>query len=140
MKVADPEAVRVALERIRDAGADPDPHLEGWTRLLDASPLRLRAQGVDFRRGGARSVRSGVRAHGIAHGNTHALVGVDEGLEGPPLQRRLGGARALPRAPRGAAAGRVGGDHHGRWPAPDRRSAARVGQASNGLQIGTARW
>jgi len=35
---ADPAAVRVALERLADAGADTKPHLEGWIRLLDASP------------------------------------------------------------------------------------------------------
>jgi len=35
---ADPDAVRVALERLRDAGADPAPHLEGWVRLLDVAP------------------------------------------------------------------------------------------------------
>jgi glutamate-ammonia-ligase adenylyltransferase len=41
VKVADPETVRVALERIREAGADPDPHIEGWTRLLDAAPTSV---------------------------------------------------------------------------------------------------
>ncbi len=35
---ADPDAVAIALERLREAGADPDPHLEGWIRLLDVSP------------------------------------------------------------------------------------------------------
>ena len=35
---ADPDAVAVALQRLREAGGDPDPHLEGWVRLLDVSP------------------------------------------------------------------------------------------------------
>jgi len=35
---ADPESVNIAFERLRAAGADPTPHLEGWVRLLDTSP------------------------------------------------------------------------------------------------------
>ena len=35
---ADPDAVAVALERLREAGADPTPHLEPWVRLLDTAP------------------------------------------------------------------------------------------------------
>ncbi|MHC4953003.1 MAG: bifunctional [glutamate--ammonia ligase]-adenylyl-L-tyrosine phosphorylase/[glutamate--ammonia-ligase] adenylyltransferase [Planctomycetota bacterium] len=35
---ADPDAVSVALARIREAGADPSAHREGWIRLLDVSP------------------------------------------------------------------------------------------------------
>jgi len=35
---ADPDAVAIALERLREAGADPTPHLEGWVRLLDTAP------------------------------------------------------------------------------------------------------
>ncbi|MHC4409384.1 MAG: [protein-PII] uridylyltransferase family protein, partial [Planctomycetota bacterium] len=38
---ADPDAVRVALERLVEAGADPTPHREGWIRLLDASPASV---------------------------------------------------------------------------------------------------
>ncbi|MEM8886208.1 MAG: bifunctional [glutamate--ammonia ligase]-adenylyl-L-tyrosine phosphorylase/[glutamate--ammonia-ligase] adenylyltransferase, partial [Planctomycetota bacterium] len=34
----DPAAVRVALERLREAGADPDAHFDEWVRLLDVSP------------------------------------------------------------------------------------------------------
>jgi len=35
---ADPGAVAVALQRLRESGGNPDPHLEGWVRLLDVSP------------------------------------------------------------------------------------------------------
>lgn len=38
-KAADPAAVEAGLQRLVEAGADPRPHLEGWMRLLDASPL-----------------------------------------------------------------------------------------------------
>jgi len=38
-RAADPAAVEAGLQRLVDAGADPRPHLEGWMRLLDASPL-----------------------------------------------------------------------------------------------------
>lgn len=41
MNLADPAALRVALERIREAGGNPDEHLAGWSRLLDVSPASV---------------------------------------------------------------------------------------------------
>jgi glutamate-ammonia-ligase adenylyltransferase len=38
-RAADPAAVEAALQRLHEAGADPGPHLAGWLKLLDASPL-----------------------------------------------------------------------------------------------------
>lgn len=38
-KAADPAAVEAGLQRLVEAGADPRPHLLGWMKLLDASPL-----------------------------------------------------------------------------------------------------
>jgi len=38
-KAADPAAVEAGLQRLVEAGADPGPHLAGWLKLLDASPL-----------------------------------------------------------------------------------------------------
>ncbi len=38
-RAADPAAVEAGLQRLLDAGADPGPHLGGWLKLLDASPL-----------------------------------------------------------------------------------------------------
>ncbi|MFI5401472.1 MAG: DUF294 nucleotidyltransferase-like domain-containing protein [Planctomycetota bacterium] len=38
-RAADPAAVEAALQRLLEAGADPGPHVAGWMKLLDASPL-----------------------------------------------------------------------------------------------------
>jgi len=38
-RAADPAAVEAGLQRLLEAGADPGPHLAGWLKLLDASPL-----------------------------------------------------------------------------------------------------
>jgi len=35
---ADPDTAAIALERLREAGADPSAHLEQWVRLLDTAP------------------------------------------------------------------------------------------------------
>jgi glutamate-ammonia-ligase adenylyltransferase len=40
-RAADAEAVVVGLARLLEAGADPGPHLEGWMRVIDASPAAL---------------------------------------------------------------------------------------------------
>ncbi len=38
-RAADPAAVEAGLQRLLETGADPGPHLAGWLKLLDASPL-----------------------------------------------------------------------------------------------------
>ncbi len=38
---ADPESVAVGLQRLLEAGANPLEHLDGWMRLLDASPASV---------------------------------------------------------------------------------------------------
>ncbi len=37
-EAADPDALRVGLQRIVETGADPTEHMEGWLQLLDAAP------------------------------------------------------------------------------------------------------
>ncbi len=37
-RAADPAAVRIATQRLLEAGADIEPHLAGWLCLIDASP------------------------------------------------------------------------------------------------------
>ncbi|MFQ5845442.1 MAG: hypothetical protein ACE5JG_10705, partial [Planctomycetota bacterium] len=40
-RAADPEAVSAGLVRLVEAGGDPRPDLEGWIRLIDASPVAV---------------------------------------------------------------------------------------------------